>query len=90
MDLDEEANDTWYTGGYSFIYKREKLGLSTDEDRPGDWYLFVVAQDVNTVKEGTPPLDAAKIIGGAILTSQLKAAFDAPCMLKHDWVIHVV
>lgn len=90
MDLDEKANDTWYTGGYSFKYKREKPGLPTDEDRPGDWYLFVVAQDVNTVKEGTPPLDAAKIIGGAILTSQLKTAFDAPCTLKHDSVIHVV
>jgi hypothetical protein len=90
MWLDEKANDSWYCGGYLFQRQREGHGRPQDEDRPGDWYLFVFAQDVNTVTEGTPPFDAAQTIGGFVLTSQLTLNFNGPCQLDHDAVIHVV
>jgi hypothetical protein len=83
MWLDEEANDGWYCGGY--LFRRRD-----DDDRPGDWYLFVFAQDVNTVVAGTSPFVAAHTIGGFLLTTQLELAFDQPCQLDHDAVIHVV
>lgn len=89
MGLDDQANDTWYCGGYTFKKEHGK-GNPVDEDLPGDWYLFVFAQDVNTVNDGTPPLEAAHTIGGFILTSQLELNFNKPCELNHDAVIHVV
>lgn len=81
IGLDEKANDNLYCGG---SYNEEEL-------QPGNWYLFVFAQDVNTVKEGTPPFDAAHTIGGFLLTSQLELNFNGPpCELNHDSVIKVV
>jgi len=81
IGLDEKANDNLYCGG---LYNEEEL-------EPGNWYLFVFAQDVNTVKEGTPPFDAAHTIGGLLLTSQFALNFNGPpCELKHDAVIQVV
>jgi hypothetical protein len=60
-----------------------------DQDRPGLWYLFVFAQDVNTVPDGTDPFAAAHTIGGFVLTSQLELiSIDAN--LNHDVVIQVV
>jgi hypothetical protein len=85
---DAVANDGSYCGAYQF--RREHDERQGEHDRPGDWYLFVFAQDVNTVVEGTDPFTSAHTIGGFVLTSQLELAFDAPCQLDHDAVIHVV
>lgn len=64
------------------------IELWIDDDDP--WYLFVFAQDVNTVEEGTEPFKAAHTIGGFVLTSQLELNFDAPRTLRHDAVVQVV
>ena len=85
---DDRASDGRYCGDYHF--KREGGKRPEDEDRPGDWYLFVLAQDVNTVLDGTDPFDAAHTIGGFVLTPQLILAFNEPCELNHDAVVHVV
>ena len=104
MGLDEEAGDGWYTGGYIFGSANfsplmaathppdpEEASKSKKElDLPGIWYLFVIAQDVNTVPEGTDPFKAAHTIGGVTLTTQLELGFDKPCKLAHDAVIQVV
>lgn len=91
MQFDERADDGWYTGGYAFTYYDTKyLTHMVRGDPPGDWYLFVFAQDVNSVEDGTKPFDAAHIIGGFVLTNQLDLNFDHPCTLLHDAVIHVV
>lgn len=90
LGLDEKAGDGWYTGGYVFQRRPIVLGDKRIEDRPGTWYLFVLAQDVNTVKQGTDPFTAAHTIGGFVLTNQLELAFDEPCRLRHDAVVQVV
>jgi hypothetical protein len=86
--LDQKAGDGWYTGSYKF---------NRELDKPGYWYLFVYAQDVNTVPEGTDPFTAAHTIGGFVITPQLQMQFGdpksdttKPCELNHDKVIHVV
>lgn len=89
---DSGAGDGIYTG---HIYLRP--GRSSEIrthvakfDPPGTWYLFVFAQDVNTVLAGTAPYDAAHTIGGFVVTDQLELGFDQPCQLRHDAVIQVV
>lgn len=89
MELDDKANDGWYCGGYMFR-REEKYREPEEQDLAGDWYLFVFAQDVNTVLDGTTPFDAAHTIGGLLRTSQLVLNFNNPCELNHDAVIHVV
>jgi hypothetical protein len=67
--------------------------IFTEEDvnGAGNWYLFVFAQKVNTVLEGTDPITAAKTIGGFVLTPQMVVNFGSkPCQLNHDAVITVV
>jgi len=59
-------------------------------DPPGTWYLFVFAQDVNTVLAGAGPYEAAHTIGGFVVTDQLQLGFDEPCQLRHDAAIQVV
>jgi hypothetical protein len=90
--LDDEANDSWYCGGYQFQREDDyhRYRRPEDSDLPGAWYLFVLAQDVNTVEDGTPPFDAAHTIGGFLLTPQLVLNFDNPCELNHDGVVQVV
>lgn len=91
MALDDEPGDGWYTGGYAFRSQGYTSGHRRIEpDRPGTWYLFVFAQDVNVVTEGTAPFEAAHTIGGFVLTDQLELQFDQPCKLPHDAVIQVV
>jgi hypothetical protein len=90
IELDEKANDTWYCGGYLFRRRDDQHLEPVDQDLPGTWYLFVFAQDVNTVTEGTLPFDAAHTIGGFLLTPQLVLNFNQPCELNHDAVIQVV
>jgi hypothetical protein len=95
MEFDWDAGDGWYSGGYRF----RRSGRQTENpsassaqklDLPGTWYLFLLAQDVNTVREGEDPFTAAHTIGGFVLTSQLELRFDTPCQLRHDAVIQVV
>jgi len=86
MQFDKEPNDGWYTGGYHLRPGKGEQKV----DRPGVWYLFVFAQDVNSVAQGTDPFTAAHTIGGFVLTNQLEIHFDKPCQLKHDAVIQVV
>ncbi len=91
IHFDEKANDGWYTGGYFFKRKTSTAATHVPATDPsGDWYLFVFAQDVNTVAQGTDPFTAAHTIGGFVLTDQLELHFDQPCQLRHDGVIHVV
>jgi hypothetical protein len=74
------------TGNYS-----TEIFTSLD-DPAGTWFVFVFAQNVNTVPDGTDQYTAAKTIGGFVLTPQLTMNFDAnakPCELNHDAVITV-
>lgn len=67
--------------------------ITSFDDQAGNWYVFVFAQNVNDVPEGTDPFEAAKTIGGFVLTPQLKMEFDGngrPCELAHDAVVVVV
>lgn len=91
IELDQKPNDGVYCGGYKFVRKsHQDESENQDNDPRGDWYLFIFAQNVNTVKEGTEPFIAAHTIGSFVLTSQLKLDFNNPCNLDHDAVIHVV
>jgi hypothetical protein len=60
IDPDQRSGDGVYTGVYYF--KGEDHGL---------WMFYVIAQDVNSATDGMPPEEAAKIIGGVLLTHQL-------------------
>ena len=65
--------------------------VSMIEAPTGNWYVFVFAQDVNTVLDGTDPFTAAQTIGGMLLTSQLVLNFDdKPCQLDYDAVVSVM
>jgi hypothetical protein len=91
MHFDAAQNDGWYTGGYGFQKAPRMVSTYVPrEDPPGYWYLFVFAQDVNTVAHGTAPFEAAHTIGGFVLTNQLDLQFDGVCQLRHDAVIQVV
>jgi len=92
MELDEKPEDSWYTGGYTFGMKtRGKPGYeSPDEDLPGIWYVYVFAQNVNTVPEGTDPFDAGKVVGGMMFTPRMKLGFGEPCELLHDHVVQIL
>ncbi len=94
MEFDKKAEDGWYTGGYTFKPGNPELAATHASaeryDRPGYWYLFVFAQDVNTVLQGTDPFEAAHTISGFVLTSQLELSFEKPCQLRHDAVIQVL
>lgn len=85
--FDKQADDAWYSGAFDL---RGDLRNEKVHDPRGTWYLFVFAQDVNTVLEGTDPFVAAHTIGGFVITPQLVLAFNAPCQLRHDAVIQVV
>jgi len=85
LDPDADPNDGVYTGAYWFSRDAGEKG-----DPGGAWYLFVIAQDVNTVKEGTDPFEAAHTVGGVVVTTQLQLGIDKPCELNHDAVITVV
>jgi len=66
-------------------------GILTTRKRTGNWYVFVYAQDVNTVLEGTDPRKAAQTIGGMIVTDQFKLGLNGePCQLDYDAVVTVI
>jgi hypothetical protein len=74
------------SGKYVGVVNFAKQELST-----GNWYGYVIAQDVNTVLEGTEQREAAKTIGGIMVTKQLTIGLNGqPCVLEHDVVVTVV
>lgn len=80
---DGDANDGVYTGSYAFS------PAPSEGDPSGRWFLFVIAQDVNTVAEGTDPFDAAHTVGGIVVTDQLRMGINQPCELRPDGTIDV-
>ncbi|KAK9818117.1 hypothetical protein WJX72_007401 [[Myrmecia] bisecta] len=89
LQFDRAAEDGTYTGYVDFRFN----GIAGLERNPkGHWYGFVVAQDVNTVLDGTDPVVAAGTIGGNMLTPVLELSLDpgVPCRLKHDFVVLVL
>ncbi|KAF3933087.1 hypothetical protein ABW20_dc0109518 [Dactylellina cionopaga] len=55
------------------------------------WYVFVLAQDVNTVLEGTEPREAAKTIGGLLLTTNYITGWNGkPCEMNYDAAVTIV
>ncbi|HEY9597373.1 MAG TPA: hypothetical protein V6D33_06855, partial [Cyanophyceae cyanobacterium] len=77
---DETALDGVYTGGFQF----------TIEDR-GLWKFFVIAQDINTAQPNLAPEEAAKIIGGFVLTHQLTITLGGgTCPFVPDGDVNVI
>jgi hypothetical protein len=68
------------------------IGATTIRKRMlGNWYLFVFAQDINTVLQGIDPKKAAQTIGGIVLTSRFALGLNGkPCQLDYNAVITVV
>ncbi|KAF3929776.1 hypothetical protein ABW19_dt0206105 [Dactylella cylindrospora] len=57
---------------------------------PTTWYVFVLAQDINTVPEGTDPREAAKTVGGMLLTTSFELGWNGdPCQMDYDAVVEV-
>lgn len=77
---DKSINDGVYTGIHYFNRSDE-----------GRWKIFVVAQDVNYASENMEPEDAAKIIGGIVLTNQASVSFTGgTCPLVPDGDVEVI
>lgn len=82
LDPDAKANDGVYTG--QFYFRGEK-------GAPGLWRYFVIAQDVNNAQPDMSPEEAAQIIGGMVLTSQLVITFDQDeCPFVPDGFVNVI
>ena len=64
---DEKPSDGIFTGFYDF---------SRDESPQGLWLYYVIAQDINNADPDMTPEEAAKIIGGMVVTHQLTITFD--------------
>jgi hypothetical protein len=78
---DREPNDGVYTGEISFDPIKEK----------GLWTFFVIAQDVNNAQPNMDPEEAAKIIGGMVVTHQLTIAMGGgTCPLVPDGDVQVL
>ena len=76
---DAAPSDGTYTGAFRF-----------DEDDIGVWTVYVFAQDVNTADASLSPEDAAKIIGGQIVTHQLTINYSGgTCPLVPDGKVEV-
>lgn len=86
---DEQANDGIYTGWYRFR-QEAKAVARIPGDPAGTWYLYVFAQDVNLVTPDMKPQEASYVIGGLVLTNQLKLNFARLCQLTPDAAINVV
>ncbi|EXK24265.1 hypothetical protein FOMG_18992 [Fusarium oxysporum f. sp. melonis 26406] len=88
LELRDDGAQTGKSQPNSGVYVVSTPGIRFEE---GNWYLFVVSQDTNTVIEGTEPRIAAKTIGGLVLTNQYSLRFDQePCQLDHDAVITMI
>ena len=79
---DDKPSDGIYTGVYEFFQ---------EENPEGIWRYFVIAQDVNHATPDMKPEEAAKIIGGMVLTRQLTICFDSKeCPLVPDGHVNVI
>ncbi len=79
---DETSTDGTYCGRFDFRRVKADKGL---------WIYYVIAQDVNYAKSDMTPEDAAKIIGGMVLTHQLSISFtEDECPLVPDGHVMVV
>ncbi len=77
---DRKKNDGKYTGIHYF-----------NSHDAGRWHFYVVAQDINHANEEMSPEDAAKIIGGMVLTNQTSITFTGgTCSLVPDGDVHVI
>jgi hypothetical protein len=77
---DKSINDGVYTGIHYF-----------NRSDNGRWKIYVVAQDVNYANENMEPEDAAKIIGGIVLTNQTSVSFTGgSCPLIPDGDVEVI
>lgn len=77
---DSVENDGVYTGKHYFS--------EVDE---GFWKIYVIAQDINYANENMTPDEAAKIIGGQVLTHQLTINYSGgTCPLVPDGDVHVI
>jgi hypothetical protein len=80
---DTKPNDGIYTGIYDFTHEKP--------DPRGFWHVYVIAQDVNRAQPNLPPEEAAKIIGGMVLTDQVSIDFQGgTCPLVPDGDLHVI
>jgi hypothetical protein len=80
---DDGPNDGVFTGIYWFQQERP--------DPRGLWMFYVIAQDVNAAQPDLPPEEAAKIIGGMVLTHQLTISFSGgSCPLVPDGDVRVI
>jgi hypothetical protein len=80
LDPDAAPSDGVYTGSYLFTSKER-----------GFWHIYVVAQDVNNAQPDMSPEEAAKIIGGMVLTHQLTITLTGgTCPLVPDGDVHVI
>jgi hypothetical protein len=89
IEPDKKPDDGIYTGLYRFR-QEAKLTARIPVDPAGTWYLYVFAQDVNLATPDMEPQEAAHIIGGLVLTGQLKLNFGGPCQIIPDAAINVV
>jgi hypothetical protein len=79
---DEKPSDGTYTGIYHFEADKNPRGL---------WTYYVIAQDINNANPDMKPEEAAKIIGGIVLTHQLVITFDEDeCPFVPDGHINVL
>jgi len=80
---DASASDGTYTGIHHF-----------EGDKPdprGFWMVYVLAQDINTAQPNMSPEDAAKLIGGMMLTDQVQISFSGgTCPLVPNGDVHVI
>lgn len=79
---DENPNDGVYTAIHYFDRRSRPEGL---------WKYFVIAQDINNAQPDMTPEEAAKIIGGLVLTNQLTISFEGgTCKLVPDGYVNVI
>jgi hypothetical protein len=77
---DQKANDGLYTGIHYF-----------SRDDGGLWKIYVIAQDINNAQTDMNPEDAARIIGGMVLTHQLTITFEGGnCPFVADGDVNVI
>ncbi len=79
---DENATDGEYCGTFNFRRFKAQKGL---------WQYFVIAQDVNDADPGLTAQEAAKIVGGMVITNQLTVSFtEDECRFVADGHVMVV
>lgn len=79
---DGNASDGEYCGTFDFRRVKAEKGL---------WQYFVIAQDVNDASHHLSPQEAAKVIGGLVLTNQLTVSFtEDECRFVADGHVMVV